>query len=358
MVNGPIVKPDGYAPLFGVGRNPHPTDKLTGRRKANRHERRAMNQKVVKQHYEPPAADPIETKFRHQHWEAKRKLVRSALVACGYGTTALQCFDNCGAECYVFHNAAEGKYKLVGCYCKNRHCEPCMKARANLLAANLQDRLEDHDQYQYRFITLTLKHTDTPLREQIDKLYASFKKLRASKLWKRSQKGGCAILEVKWSPDTGEWHPHLHLICEGEHIRSDLLSAEWYAATGNSYVVDVKLLKTDRDAAHYLSKYVSKGTNDAVWCNEGAAQEWVCAMRGTRTAATFGTWRGFALMKKPGESPGWKRIGSLCGITRAANEGQAWAIHMLNSILADLQYNPHRPHKPRDPKTTSSRPPA
>lgn len=337
--------------LFGQPDVPRPPRHVLPPIATNRKARRHAKPKQEKTHYEVAIATPEERDFRHQHWAEKRKLVRNILPQCGTRDTALQSFDECGAEAVVEHDKRDNRYRLRGSYCHSRHCEPCMKARADLMRWNLLEKIKDHKEFQYRFITLTLKHTDDELRVQIDRLYASFKKLRNTRLWKSSQRGGCAILEVKWSPDTGEWHPHLHIIAEGDHMLKDRLSQEWLHCTGDSHVVDIKLLREDKDAAFYLCKYVSKGTNNEVWYNEAAAIEWVCSIKGTRTAATFGSWRGYALMRKPKDDRKWIRIGSLAGIVKAANEGHRYYIDLLDKIRADLQYNPHRPRNPSNPTT-------
>lgn len=349
-----MMRPVASGPLFTGHYNQTPNRQIQKPVPGNRHARRAQAKPQQKLHYEPPVADPQETDFRHQHWKDKRDRLLKILPRAGTTQTSFESFLQCGAECYVEHEATEGRYRLRGCYCHNRHCEPCMKAKANLLRGNLVDRLHGRTEFQYRFVTLTLKHTDTPLRDQIDRLYASFKKLRNSKLWKTNQKGGCMILETKWNPDTGEWHPHLHIMAEGEHMMKERLSEEWYAATGDSYVVDIKLMQTDKDAAFYVAKYVSKGTNADVYFNDEACIEYICAMRGTRSCATFGSWRGFKLLAKPTDARKWSTVGSLTGIIKAANANEPWAIKMLDLINAHLQYNPHRP-RPAKPLASADK---
>lgn len=300
------------------------------------------------EHYEPPAADPEEIDFRHSHWKWKRKLVLEALLKSGTGQTGISAFEHCGSDCYVKYCKEENCYSAIGNFCHNRHCEPCMRQKANLMAANLRKKLEENPKQIFRFITLTLKHSDTPLREQIDRIYDSFKKLRKTKVWAESQRGGATILEIKWNPDNGEWHPHLHIIAEGDFVRQAALSDAWLNITKDSYRVDIRIIGGAKDACHYVSKYVGKGVNQECWINEGAAIEFVCAMKGTRTCATFGSWRGYALLEHPKDDRLWTPIGRLTDIVRLANEGNPYYVRLLDQITADLQYNPH---KPRGKKT-------
>lgn len=297
--------------------------------------------------YEPPAADPEEIDFRHSHWAVKRRLVNQCLILAGTGKTQIEAFENCGSDAWVKYSKEAERYKMVQNCCHNRHCEPCMRAKANLMAANLRNKLEERPGLKYRFITLTLKHSDTPLRDQIDRLYSCFKKLRAERTWKESQTGGAAILEVKWNADTGEWHPHLHLIAEGEFLRQQALAEMWYAITGDSFKVDIRLIHGSKDAVHYVSKYLGKGVNNEVWINGDAGIEWILAMKGTRTAATYGSWRGFKLLEHPKDEYTYEPIGRLTDIMRRANAGEPFYVRLIDVLRLNLQYNPH---KKRDKK--------
>jgi hypothetical protein len=307
--------------------------------------------KPTKQHYQIPVAAEPELWFRHTHWAAKRKVVGAALAASGASPTQLDAFANCGADCVVQINPENQEYRLRATYCHNRHCEPCQRAKANMLAANLRDKLGETSQYQYRFITLTLKHNNAPLRDQITRLYAAFKAMRKTKFWQKSQIGGAVVLEVKWKPETRHWHPHLHIIAEGGFMRQEDLAKHWLMATGDSKIVDIRSLSSGADAAHYVAKYVSKGTNNEVWQDMDAAQEWILAMRGVRTAATYGTWRGFKLLEHTVDDAEWRSVGMLKNIVLAARTGDKVSIALLDVLAREKQYNPHRTREKKPDKT-------
>lgn len=293
---------------------------------------------------------PHEEWFRHHYWKEKRKIVRQALMNSGWSHQGLFNFDNCGAECVIEYSKTEGKYRVRASYCKCRHCEPCMRAKANLLAGNLRKRLEEKPNGRYRFVTLTLRHSNTPLKAQVKRLYASFRKLRNSKLWKKSQRGGAAVLEVKWQPQSRRWHAHLHVIAEGSFIDQRSLSAAWHSATGDSQIVDIRQLSSEKDAAHYVAKYMSKGTNNEVWQNEEAASEWISATKGTRMCATFGTWRGFGLLQRSKEKGDWVAVDLLRHVASRARAGDVVAINLLQILEDRCQYNPGRKRQPKPPE--------
>jgi hypothetical protein len=287
----------------------------------------------IESHLHEPAT-ATETSFRHSGWAARRDKVLAALQNSGSSIIALDHFQHCGSACVIEWSETLQKHRLNANYCHNRHCEPCQRMKANLMAANLKARLSKEADGRYRFITLTLAHRVAPLVDQVKTLYAAWKKLRKSKLWKQSQKGGAAVLEVKLSDALDPtsrpyWHAHLHVIAEGGWISQSALSAQWLAITGDSYIVHVRALDRAADAAAYLVKYVTKGTSPAVWNTPDLASEWICASRGVRTAATYGTWRGIRLLAKPAKVTDWQFVGKLDQVILNARGGDDAAAMLL-----------------------------
>lgn len=291
-----------------------------------------------------PIADQDETDFRHMHWQRRRDQVRHAMATAGTCTHAMDRFDNCGAECVVEWSDEAQRYRLRASYCKCRHCSPCMKQKGNLIAMNLQAKIEagpKEENDRFRFITLTLRHTTRPLAEQIADLQRHFRILRGSKLWKSSQRGGAAMIEVKLNA-RNEWHPHLHIISEGDFIRQHTLANEWMRITNGSFKVDVRKIDSKKDVAFYVAKYVTKGVNDEVWSVLNRAQEWITATRHLRTCATYGTWRGFKLTARNpvDEVKDWKAIGLLSRIADDARRGMLYALELLRHLGEAHQYDP------------------
>jgi len=294
---------------------------------------------------------PDEEWFRHKSWKEKRARVRQALCDAGTTHSALDRYDNCGGGCIVEYSKTEQRYRVMGSYCHCRHCEPCMKAKSTLITNNLRTILKGQPDSQFRFITLTLRHSDAPLKKQIKRLYRCYKTLRATKEWKSSQRGGAATLEVKWNPTAKKWHPHLHIISRGSYISTYKLSSLWHDITGDSHIVDIRLISKEKDVAYYVGKYVTKGTNSEVWDDPTVAAEWVTATKGVRMCATFGDWRGMKLLAKPkDEGKDWRHVASLASICRRARAGDVQACHLLILLEEQCQYNPNRkrPSKPRD----------
>jgi len=339
--------------------------------------RRKAKEAPVEIVYEPtPAITEDEEWFRHHNWKDKRATVQTALRAAGSTEKTIDRFHNCGADCQVEWSDELQRYRVCAAYCHSRFCEPCMKAKAALITANLREKMTGLKRGEYHFITLTMKHSATPLKEQIKRLYACYKKLRATDEWiygqtnadrifaaskhgtrhseavkhvsKKGQQGGAATLEIKWNPDRKEWHPHIHIISCGSQITNHRLKDLWYAITGDSWECDCRTISADKDVAYYVGKYVTKGTNDAVWSTPETAKEWIASVKGVRMCATFGTWRGFRLTLKPKEKHGqWKSMGSLASYVRRAQAGELHALNLLRILTESSQYNPNRQRSPK-----------
>lgn len=293
-----------------------------------------------------PIAAQAETEFRHLHWQRQRTMIRDYLFTTGLGRAALDSWDNCGAECTVEWSDELQRHRLRGSYCHNRHCQPCARARASLIANNLRDKISNgpaDPNDRYRFITLTLRHTTDDLQSRIKEIQRCFTRLRQTPLWRRSQRGGVAMLEVK-KGQSGLWHPHLHVISEGTWVKQEKLSKAWDEISHGSFRVDIKIMDSARDAVHYVSKYVTKGVPDDVWNDPDAAKEWIIASRGLRTAATYGTWRGFRLLHHDPKNAAkdWKAIATLTTMIREAAAGATWAIELWAKLEDALVYDPHK----------------
>ena len=282
------------------------------------------------EHYTPPATR-LEEGFRHTHWRKRREKVKAALARTGSGEIAKERFSACGSDARVEWNEEKKKYRIKANYCHHRHCEPCAKAKANRIAANLKDRLEENPNEKFRFITLTQRSNDAPLAQQIATLYRNFKKLRNTRLWKQTQVGGAFFLEVKRNGN--HWHAHLHVIAAGAFIRVHELSAEWMKVTGDSFIVDVRLINSANDAAFYVTKYLAKGTSPEVWLQDDTAEEWITASKGVRTCATYGTWRGFKLMEPRPDNGTWTMIEKLDTLISRSLTGDAEACAILKELL-------------------------
>jgi len=107
-------------------------------------------------------------------------------------------------------------------------------------------------------VTLTLKHTRAPLRQQLDFLRASFRRLRQRKCWKACTYYGYGTIEITFNAHTQEWHPHLHILVNSDFIPKPAIKKAWESITRGSYIVDIRPVKSVAGVAEYITSYIAK----------------------------------------------------------------------------------------------------
>lgn len=287
--------------------------------------------------YEPPREEfrvsPLdldEAHFRHSGWAGRRRRVFDALKRVHVNDGRLDRFANCGSSCSVQHSPSTGQFRLAANYCRDRCCQVCGAARSNKIA----DALCAHGRGRcLRFATFTVKHNDLPLTEQITRVYTAFSTLRRRAWWKQHVNGGVAILEVKIGRDR-RWHVHLHTLLEGSYLPQKDLAAEWYAVTGDSYIVDVRSVGTNQREVRYVAAYAGKPLDASIVLEEHRLDEFILAIKGRRLALTFGTFRGLDLDATDPDAPtDWVSIGSLRELLCDARRGEPTALELLRLLL-------------------------
>lgn len=302
--------------------------------------------------YDPPRdeyrvrpASLCELSFRHSGWRDRRRLVFEGLRAVHVSAQRLDRFAQCGAGCVVEHHPESGDWRIRASYCRDRVCQACGSARSARIAANLCEHAHGRN---CRFVTLTLRHNRTPLSDQISRVYTAFSTLRRRKWFKACVTGGVAFLEVKIGRD-GLWHVHLHCLWEGTFFHQRELSAEWYAVTGDSSIVDVRSISTDQKEVRYAAAYAGKPLDASIVREPPRLHEFITAIKGRRLALTFGTWRGLDVDAVPPDADvGWVPIGSLDRLWRDAAAGDAAAQSVLTCLArrSSIEAGSHKPTSP------------
>lgn len=176
--------------------------------------------------------------------------------------------------------------------CRDRLCPTCARVRSRQTAERVAVATQHAD--SLRFLTFTLKSSDAPLGEQLDRLYASLRSLRRTAEWKAHVWGGIACVEVTRNAETGQWHPHLHVLADGKYWRQASISNAWRAITGDSPVVDIRAVRSRKNAAQYVAKYSAKPTDLKFWPLHAIA-DFAAAIHRRRLVLTFGSLHGHKL---------------------------------------------------------------
>jgi hypothetical protein len=169
--------------------------------------------------------------------------------------------------------------------CRDRLCPKCATIRGKCCAAKTIALTEKMN--APRFITLTTKAKDNPLLLDLRHLICSFQQLRQTPEWKSWVKGGVYALEVTFNPSTHRWHPHLHILVDGEFIPQAKLKALWHRITRDSYIVHVKAVPDRQKHARYISAYVAKPADLHKWPPE-RIREYAEVLHGARMIQPFG----------------------------------------------------------------------
>ena len=267
--------------------------------------------------------------FRHRMYEWHRKRVVQAFERLLIHESRMYAYLGCGSGAWVVRSRTEpDRYALRSECCHDRWCPACSKARAMVLRSNLEPLLQGRT---IRFVTLTLKHDDSPLAGKLDRLQDHFKTLRTYALWKEHVDAGIAFVEVKHNSETGRWHPHLHVLTVGRFLRQQQLRDAWLAVTGDSHVVDVRLVKDESEVAKYVTKYVTKPCGNELYRDSEALDQAILALKGRRMVTTFGAWRGKKLLHNDSLTD-WEPLMSWPELLRSCRMGDAVSIEIYVSV--------------------------
>lgn len=272
-------------------------------------------------------------RFRHSGWRADRARVLQALVQAHVHENRILAFESCGHGAFVMRSTEDpDRYVVRGANCCDRFCKPCARQRAGIVSRNLLEQVQDR---RIRFVTLTLRTKSDQLSAELDRLYTSFAMLRRRDAWKKRVTGGAALLEVKWNPGSGRWHPHLHILIEGTYFPQQLLRENWLEITGDSYIVDVRAVSDNKNVVRYITKYATDPVDGSINKNPALLAEAIRAFRGRRTCLTFGEWRGYPLTKQEDDG-GWEIVSTLAEAIWHANHGHGQDRDIAREILAGL----------------------
>jgi len=170
--------------------------------------------------------------------------------------------------------------------CKARLCPLCGRRRSQHVADQMQPMVDAMS--HPRHLVLTVKSAETPLREQITNLRRWFVKLRATPFWRANVTHGVYTVEATINVDTGQWHPHLHVIVDGNYLPHQKLRQLWHQVTGTADIVWISDAGNRQGLVRELCKYVGKPQNTSTWTLE-QIRTYAASVKGTRMVQTFGT---------------------------------------------------------------------
>lgn len=274
--------------------------------------------------------------FRHAGWKDDRSHVLNALERAAVPAARMDAFTHCGANAWVLRDATNPSNLRISCdFCHDRFCRPCANARSHRAGCNLAKYLKDEP---HRFLTLTLRSHEEPLKELLDRLQKHFTRLRRTSLWRHAVAGGAAFLEITYNADKKSWHPHLHCIVSGKFIKQSELADLWHLITGDSCIVHIRLINNAAATVAYVTKYASKPLSHTFLRDPDRLLEAVRALAGRKMIACFGAWRAYKLTEAP--EPGeWLPVLPLAAVLKGAAAGDAEMLAILKSLNKEHRWH-------------------
>lgn len=236
-------------------------------------------------------------------------------------TTYSDTFNACRTQAWFVKNTESSLVRVRSNHCNLRWCPLCASSKSWIYS---QQMLPWLGKAKYpKFLTLTLKHSDDPLPEQISRIYTAFQKLKKKAAFKKHIFGGVWFFQVVKSKKTQEWHPHLHILLDGKYIAQKLLCQLWQEITGDSYIVHIEAVKDKKKALDYAARYVTRPMNLG-GLTDDEMRELFEAFHGRRLCGVFGTARGITFNPDKLPTDGdWIKIGSWDVVMRFKSHDEA-----------------------------------
>jgi len=222
----------------------------------------------------------------------------------------------CRTSAWFVRHKETGQVSVIANHCGLRWCPLCAQARANYIRHSVSEWLQHAD--HPKFLTMTLKHSKEPLFDQVTKLYSSFRKLRRHRGFNRLVTGGVWFFQLCRNSQRGEWHPHLHCIITGQYIPYQYLRKLWLKITGDSEVVDIRVVQDPEYVASEVARYASRPAN---LCNFSLKLgiELYHAMHRKRLCGKWGLFTKVELsVQRNPDMKDWEKIGSWSIVTECA----------------------------------------
>jgi len=117
-------------------------------------------------------------------------------------------------------------------------------------------------------------------------------------------------VQITYNPETGRWHPHVHIAMEARYLWQRTISRLWHDVTGDSKIVDIRRIRDADYGARYVARYVGK----PVVLSElpiVRRVEIIAALAGQHMYGAFGTACGAKVLSRPPfERADWQDVGT------------------------------------------------
>ncbi|KKL95119.1 hypothetical protein LCGC14_1857790 [marine sediment metagenome] len=212
----------------------------------------------------------------------------------------------CRKFAWFVQSSVTNKLRVQSSRCKLRWCPICRDVSRMIVTKSVDNWLQV--QKYPKMITLTLQHSDDPLKLQIKRIYDCFRKLRRRAYFQRLITGGVWFFQLKFNLTTGQWHPHIHCLVAGKFLPHTRLRNLWHEITGDSFVVDIRPVKDLDGCSNEVARYATSPA-DLTAVNLELALDIYYATKGRRICGSWGSARAIVLKPTPLEDTGeWTKV--------------------------------------------------
>lgn len=196
---------------------------------------------------------------------------------------------DCCRDAVISRSPDDDDIMLCEQRCRHRICPRCGRDRARSLIATVKSAVHTLD--APAVLTLTLRASGRPLRDEIQRLIRGFAALRRHSAWRSHVAGGLYVIEATYPTSTEQWHPHVHAVIDTTYWPQSSIALAWREVTGDSSIVWIRRVRSVRQVARYVAGYVAKGS-DVSALPDHVLPEYVTAIRSVRMVQTFGSLHG------------------------------------------------------------------
>ena len=215
----------------------------------------------------------IESARKAKELESRKKLQKRA--RCKYITTqiatALSKLDSPLKKSYknsIFCNnlISQNGNELTAKYCKNRWCLNCNRIRTGFLINGYTEPLKELN--EKRFVTLTIPNVkESELPGTITEMLKRFRMIQKTFQKRKTPVVGIRKMECTYNYEANTYHPHFHLIIEGQQTGNDIID-QWVKHYPEAEIWLQKNLPADdntiKELFKYFTKLISKNSNKLV----------------------------------------------------------------------------------------------
>ena len=230
-----------------------------------------------------------------------------ALVDGDFSTTFEDRLLDCRSRAWFIRHEETGKVRIATKQCRLRWCFHCSESRQQFITQAVLPWFQMVK--KPRLLTVTLKHSQDPLDEQIEHLYDCFRKLRNRKTCKEAIRGGIWFFQVTYNQKTGEWHPHIHALLDAEYMLHAKLMSDWYDITSDSTIIHIRNVDNPEKTLSHNARYAAR-PSALLKIPKSLWKELYYAFDKRRICGTWGTARKISLRPtKPPDSGKWQDVG-------------------------------------------------